>query len=183
MTAFRPRVIKSAIAEVLEGTTGAIRRVPPGTFKRGTFEGQPNTAQKAAAIDPSYSHRFDVKIGSLKTHASTPLANGGPSRTAYAPITIDITTRLRSTPQDEEREAQRAQIESNANAALVALMYPNNLLFDGNTTPTGIVSGILVGPNGDGHPDWEEVEEAWDKQLHRSRINAAAIVVIDQTVT
>jgi hypothetical protein len=183
MSAFRPQVIMASISSLLEGVTGIIRRVPPGTFKYGTFEGQPEIATKAQAGDVRYSHRFDIKFGSLRTHGSTFISTTGARRNSYIPITIDITTALPSTSQEDERLAERGRIYGNGCAALTALSCPHNLDTDANGTPTGIISGLLLGPDGTGHPEWESVSEDWTQQIHRSRISGAAILQIDQVTS
>jgi hypothetical protein len=161
-----------------------IRRVPPNMFKFGAFEGQPDTAIRALVQDPTYSHRFDVKLGAKRAHGSTPFSSNGSFRNALLPVTIEIFSRLQSTSQEELRRSQRDDIADNAETALQALMYRHNLLVDANGTATGIVSGVLLGESGAvGAADWDTVSEDWDQQVHRSRISGAAIVVIDQNVS
>jgi hypothetical protein len=60
------------------------------------------------------------------------------------------------------------------------LNYPGNLQFTSNGRDTGIISGMLLGPNSSGTPVWELVEENWSQHLLRSRITAVAKVKIVQ---
>jgi hypothetical protein len=175
--------IRSAIRSLLEGELGAIRTLPPGTFKYGVFEGQPAGAVRAKTNDPSYAHRFDCKIGGQRMHTSTPISAKSSYKTVAVPVSIDIFTGLQSTPLDDRRDAQRNAIEEDIQLAVQALEYPGNLTLDSNGNATGIVSGILMGPNGYGHPTAEVVSEDWKQLLHKSRISGAVVVVVDQRVS
>jgi hypothetical protein len=178
---YRTSAIRGAVKGVLEGRLGAVRTVPRGIYKYGTFEGQPKQATQAKALDIRYKHRFDVKIGQELRHASTPVSNLSSYRNSLVPITIDITTNLASTVQEEERDRVRDMAAENADLAMQALAYRGNLLVDETGVPTAIVSGLLQGPSENSpHPEWEVVEENWELGIHRSRINAAAIVQIGQ---
>jgi len=184
VSGYRPNVIANAVIALLEGVTGIVRRVPPDMFKFGAFEGQPEAALKAFAVDTRYAHRFDVILGDWDAHGSTPLSNTGPYRNTRLPITIDIWTALRSTSQAEARRAQRELIQADANTAVQALMYRNNLNTDANGTETGIISGLLMGPDASGlHPKWSTVNEDWIAQIHRSQIVGTALVKIHQNVS
>lgn len=181
MSTYRPAVIVEALKGVLEGTLGAVRTVPRGRFKYGNFEGAPDTANHAKAL--TEEHRFDVKVDNLRSHASTPVSNLGPSKRVSVDVTIDIWTKLRSTAQETERDEQRAKISTNAELAIQALTRPNNLLVDEHGIPTGIVSGLLFGPDLSSQPVHETVLEDWPKHMHRSRIRGTAVVTIGQFTT
>lgn len=180
--AYSPAVIRNAIKSLLQGEIGAVRTVPAGTLVYGTFEGQPAQAARAKAI--TAPHRFDVKVGSQAMHGATPISAKSSYRISRVPVTVDIVTMLKSTTLEAERDEQRAAAEAVAQTALQALEYPGNLSADASSAPTGIVSGILVGSEGAGHPSWEVVEEDWAKTalLHRSRIVGAVVVTVDQAV-
>lgn len=176
--AYSPAVIRSAIKSLLLGEIGAVRTLTPGTFAYGTFDGQSAPATRARTL--SAPHRFDVKVGNQRMHGATPISAKSSYRISAVPVTIDITTKLKSTVLEAERDAQRALAESNAQLALQALEYPGNLAQDASAADTGIVSGILMGADGTGHPEWEVVEEDWAKLHHRSRITGAVVVTVDQ---
>jgi hypothetical protein len=183
MTAYSPGAIRSAIKSLLLGQIGAVRTVTANTFKYGTFEGQPEIATRARVVDPAYKHRFDVKLGAMQSHGATPVGAISPTKTVTVPVTIDILTRLKSTTQEVERDEQRTLAETNTELALQALERPGNLLFDASANPTGIVSGLLMGEGGQGHPRWSVVEEDWRRLNHRSRISGSVVVIVDQPVT
>lgn len=176
---YRVAAIQNAVIAVLEGRLGAVRTVPRGMYKFGTFDGNSPEANHALALDINYQHRFDVKIGTNKLHGSTPVSGLASYRNVLVPITIDITTRLASKPQASLRNEQRALIASDADVALQALAYRGNLTADEDGVPTSIISGLLQGESS-AHPEWSVVEENWDGHVHKSRINAAAIVQIGQ---
>jgi hypothetical protein len=180
MPAYSPSVIRNAIKSLLQGEIGAVRTVPFGVFKYGIYEGQPGGATRAAVINPNYKHRFDVRLGGMVMHGSTPVSNNGPRKNVFVPVTIDIKTTLKATPLDDAREDQRVLADANAQLALQALERPGNLSTDNADNDTGIVSGILVGENGNGHPTWTVVEENWQTLIHHGQIRGSVIVVIDQ---
>lgn len=180
MTDYSPSVIRNAIKSLLLGEIGVVRTVPTSTFKYGTFEGQDATALRARVVDPAYKHRFDVRIGGIMSHGATPVGAISPTKTVTVPVVIDIVTRLKATPLQDDRDDQRALAETNTQLALQALERPGNLLFDANDNPTGIVSGLLMGEGGQGHPRWSVVEEDWKRLNHRSRISGSVVVIVDQ---
>lgn len=181
--AYSPAVIRSAIKSLLQGEIGAVRTLSAGVFVYGTFEGQPRGATAARSLNVGSEHRFDIKVGSQRMHGATPISAKSSYRLSAVPVTIDIITGLKSTPLEAKRDEQRALAESNAQLAMQALEYPGNLAADSANTPTGVVSGILVGPDGTGHPVWEVVEEDWKALYHRSRITGAVVVTVAQPVS
>lgn len=180
--AYSPAVIRSAIKSLLLGDIGSVRKLAAGTFAYGTFDGQAAQATRARALNVTYAHRFDVKVGNQKMHGATPISAKSSYRLSTVPVTIDITTKLKAATLEAERDEQRALAESNSQLALQALEYPGNLAVDAHAAPTGIVSGILVGEDGTGHPSWEVVEEDWKTLHHRSRIVGAVVVSVTQPI-
>lgn len=183
MTTYSATAIRSAIKSLLEGDIGVIRTLSPNTFKYGVFDGQPLAAQKAKVNDPLYSHRFDCRIGGQRMHSSTPISAKSSYKTVAVPVTIDIFTGLQSTALDDRRDDQRNAIENDIQLAVQALEYPGNLSLDSDGNATGIVSGILMGALGFGHPTTEVVSEDWKNLIHKSRISGAVVVVVDQRVS
>lgn len=183
MTTYSASAIRNAIKSLLEGDIGVVRTLPPHTFKYGVFDGQPAGATRAKANDPAYAHRFDCKIGGQRMHTSTPISANSSYKTVSVPVAIDIFTGLQSTSLSDRRDAQRNAIEDDIQLALQALEYPGNLTLDSNGNATGIVSGILMGPNGYGHPAFDVVSEDWKNLIHKSRISGAVVVVVDQRVS
>lgn len=181
MSDFRPSAIRNAIRDVLEGTdTRGFRKMVPDVFKYGAFDGNNDRSNHALTLDIRYQHRFDVVLGPLRQNGSSPMSNKGPARHSTIDITVEIWTRLGSTVNVEERDLQRERVEQNAELAIQALAYPGNLTTSLDGLPTGIVSGLLSGRDNNATPTWEVVTEDWTKQIHRSRISAAAIVVVGQ---
>lgn len=174
--------IRTAITELLRGSIGTTRIVPQGMFEPGVHAGQKPSAQQAKAIDRRYEHRFDVVVSRQAKNAATPLSVTASYRIAQHSVVINIATKLKSVVRDDAREEQRAQIEGDCDVAIQALNYPNNLLATLGAQLTGIVSGMLQGPDGLATPTWELVEENWEQHLLRSRIIAEAIVIQQQAV-
>lgn len=180
--AYSPAVIRSTIKSLLLGDIGSVRKLTAGTFAYGTFDGQAAPATRARAISVTAAHRFDVRVGKQATHSATPISAKASYRLSVVPVVIDITTKFKAANLEAERDEQRALAESNAQLALQALEYPGNLAVDVHAAPTGIVSGILMGEDGTGHPSWEVVEEDWKALHHRSRIVGAVVVTVSQPI-
>lgn len=179
---YKATAIRGAIKGVMDGRLGTVRTCPDGLFKHGTFEGQPDTALQAMTIDIRYRHRFDILLGGLRRHESTPVSTQSSMRISQLSITIPIWTGLQTTAQETARETQRSSIAADASTAMEALTRPNALTLDNLGIPTGIVSGLLSG-DGDAYPTWEIVSEDWTIGLLKSRITATAIVVISQATS
>ena len=174
--------IRTAITEVLRGSSGAVRTVPHGLFEPGVFAGQKLPAQQSKAIDYRYVHRFDLSVSRQVLNAATPMGTA-PYRIADYAIAINITTRLMAVTRDDAREETRAHVEGDCDVAIQALNYRHNLDTTLDAQATGIVSGLLKGPDGTATPVWELVEENWEQHLLRSRIVAAATVIQQQAVS
>jgi hypothetical protein len=183
MSVLQSTAIQTAIEELLEGSIGTTRRVPAMLFESDVFDGQPTAATQAKAYDPRWVHRFDVVVGRQAPHGSTPLSVKSAHRNATFAVTINLVTRLPNTSAHSKRKAQRARIAGDVDTAIAALSYPGNLTETQDHEATGIISGMLLGPDGgQGSPVWEPVEENWPQHLYRSRITASAIVQINQAV-
>ncbi len=175
--------IRTSIKELLQGSIGTTRTVSSGKFRYGVFEGQPLGAQQAKAINTSYTSRFDIKLRQMVDHGATPMSIKSSFSVARFSIEIPIVTTLRSTAQETERDTDLALVASDCDVAIQALCYPGNLTQTSAAVATGIVSGLMVGPEGTGRPHWESVEEDWENHLLRSRISGSVSVVISQAVS
>jgi hypothetical protein len=182
MASYSPSAIVGAIRSLLLGEIGSIRTVAANVFAYGTFEGQAPGATRARSVDPQYGSRFDVRLGSLRTHPATPISAKASMKLSTLPVTIDIVTRFSAASNELARDLQRQAANSRGHEALQALEYPGNLSRDGEGTATGIVSGMLLGPDGTGHPSWEVVSEDWQRLHHMSRISGGLVVIVDQSV-
>jgi hypothetical protein len=174
--------IRTAIIELIRGSIGVVRIVPAGLFEPGVFEGQKTAAQQAKTIDHRFAHRFDLKVDRQSKNAATPISSKASYRLSQYSVTINITTRLKAATRDDDREIQRAKAEGDTDLVIQALNYPGNLLATLGAQQTGIVSGLLQGPDGAATPIWELVEENWEQHLLRSRIVAEATVIQQQAV-
>lgn len=173
--------IRTAITELLEGTIGTTRTVTANKFKSGAFEGQPIAATQAKTAITTYNHRFDVRILSLRgKHGASPMSIKASHRIERATIEIPLWSHLASTVQDSSRATQREEIENECDMAIQALCYPGNLTQTSAAVTTGIVSGLLVGPDGSGVPTWTVIEENWQRHMLRSVIRASASLIITQ---
>lgn len=183
MSVAQSTAIRVAIEELLHGSSGGVRKVPAGLFERGVLDGQPLSAQQARTYDQRCVHRFDVKVGPWRNHGATPLSTKASVRISRVGVVINVSTRLPATALDTRRHEQRAQIEGDFDAAVQALNYPGNLEATTDDEPTGIVSGLLQGPDeGQPTPTWEVVDENWAEHILRSRISGSATVAIVQAI-
>jgi hypothetical protein len=175
--------IRRAITDVLTGAVGAVRTVAAGQMLSGVFEGQADAARRAKTLH-SADHRFDVRIGRLTQHESSPAGGRGSSyRIARADIFIDVTTAAGTAVQLADRDTLLADILSDCETAAQALAYPRNVEQTAALAATGIVSGLLTGPGGEGIPSVEEPQQDWDKQEIKTRISASALLQITQAVS
>lgn len=178
--------LRQAIREVLEGTLGTARTVTAGKFLSGVFEGQTDLQQRSRVLrktdaeTPEWVHRFDVRLGQMRNHDSSPVAAIGSHRIVFIPITISITTHTQSRILDDRRDEVLAMVNSDLDTALQALTWPGNLDQTFSALPTNIVSGMMLGPEGQGYPTAEVTEEDWDKQLLRSLLGGSCLVQVQQ---
>jgi len=176
-------LITRAIIELMQGSLGSVRKLPPMLFGYGVFDGQPNAAQQARAMDSRYRHQFDVQLSSTRPHKATPFSNKANYRIDARVITLRVVTSLSVTSDEMARLEQRERVEQACSDAISALSYPGNLLFTVSGQATRIASGLLCGAeDGSGVPRYELVNEDWKKQLHISRITGVAIVNVPQAV-
>jgi hypothetical protein len=172
--------IRTAITEVLRGSSGSVRIVPAGMFEGGVTAGHTVPGQQAKTLDHRFTHRFDVSVTKQAPNAATPISVKASYRLAEFSITVNFWTKLKATVLEADRELQRALIEGDIDVAIQALNYPGNLEFTLDGESTGIISGMLLGPDSVGTPVWELVEEDWKQHILRSRVTAAAKVKIVQ---
>lgn len=176
-------LIRTALIELMEGSLGLVRRLPPGLFQFGVFDGQPTAAQQARAMDSRYQHQFDVLVSGARPHKSTPLSTKASYRTEARQVQLRITTHLSTTADQMARLEQREKIEQACADAIGVLSYPGNLSATRAGRATHVISGVLVGAeDGSGWPRYEVMSEDWKKQLHVCRISGVAIVTVAQAV-
>jgi hypothetical protein len=168
------RYIRRTIAEVLEGISGTTVRVGANLFKRGTFEGQQLPAKQTAVLDGS--HAFDVVIRNLRDHPATPVSALTTQPIQWLSVTIPIWTHLTVTADGDDRDDVIARVMQDGDDACAALGHPHNLDAALSGHDTDIVSGLMLGPDGTGTPDFEIVSEDWDSHWVRSQITGSLIV-------
>ncbi len=145
--------IRTAVAELLEGTIGSVRTVPAGTFLRGVFPGQPMQSQRAKAIQTSTArHYFDVRLGPLRNNPSTPVGRIGTYELNDLDITITVTSKIAPVNMLTQRDTDLALIASDCKLAVKTLSYPHNLTATDAGVATSIVGGCLLGPEGSTSP-------------------------------
>jgi hypothetical protein len=171
--------IRAAIKDVLEGAIGSVRTMVDGQMLSGVFEGQADQARKAKSLH-SATHRFDVRIGRLAQHEASPVSAIGSYRLARADIFVDVTTKTATQVQEDARDDVLASVLSDCEQAAQALSYPANVEQSAALEATGIVSGMLTGPGGEGSPVVEEPQQDWEKQEIRTRISAGCVLRIEQ---
>lgn len=177
---FNAAAVRRAIRDVLEGASGTVRTVASGTMVSGVFEGQQDAAQKAKTL--LAEHRFDVRLASLRNHEASPVGAIGSYRLARVEIFVEVLTATRTVVQIDARDTLLAAIASDMDEAIQALAFPANVATTAALAATGIVSGLLTGPGGEGVPEWTEVAQDWERQEIRSRISASATLRIEQDV-
>ena len=182
MSYLQQKYIRTAIVELVRGSIGTTRVVPAGMFGEGVHAGQKPSAQQAKALNRNYTHRFDVAVRVAGVHEASAVSVKTSSRISRFAVEIMFTTKLKSVVQDEARDDVLARVAGDGDVVIQALNYPNNLLTTNDGEATGIVSGMLLGPDNTSTPRWELVEENWEQQLLRSRIVAEAIVIQVQAV-
>lgn len=181
--------IRDAVRDVLHGDVGSVRTVAADTWLYGTFDGMGDMAERSQALsgdagandDPP--HRFNVTLGRLTAHEASPVAAIGSYRIGLVPVDIDIVTHTKSKAQQTERNSAIARVRNDGDTAVQALAFPGNLAVTAAAAATGVLSGMLVGPGGEGTPEHEVVAEEWDRNIIRSRIRGAALISITQATS
>jgi hypothetical protein len=171
--------IRSAIKDVLEGSVGSVRTMVGGQMLSGVFEGQADQARKAKTLH-SATHRFDVRIASVRQHESSPVSAIGSYALKRADIFIDVTTKTATQVQEDKRDEVLSAVLSDCEQVAQALSYPTNVEQSAALAATGIVSGMLTGPGGEGSPVVEEPLQDWEKLEIKTRISAGCILRIEQ---
>lgn len=174
--------IRQAVTDVLNGARGVTRVVAAGNMLAGVHEGQTATQRKALALHGA-THRYDVELTRLRSHEASPAGGTSNYRLARLNIAITVTTAAKAVIREDARGTVLAAIMSDLETAAQALAYPGNLEFTAALVPTGIVSGLLSGPDGEGRfPECDIVSQDWAHQLITSRITASCVVNIAQAV-
>ena len=178
--------IRTAIAELLEGSIGSIRTVTAAKFLRGTFEGQPEQATSAYLLQvASARHRFDVELGAFSASPSSPLSSNANYRLVECPVTIRVKTKLATPNQGSVRATDIATILDDCDLAAQAMGRPNNLLQTAGAVATNLIGGCLVGPEGTGQPRIDASVQDWTAPhgMATTTIVGRAIVKISQAVS
>ncbi len=171
--------IRDAIRDVLTGALGSVRSMAGRDMDAGVFEGQNDSARHAKAL--LNTHRFDVRIGRLRSHESSPVGAIGSHRIAVADITVSVLTATATVVQLTERDELIADVLSDLEQASQALSFPGNLRASDAGNATGIVSGLMLGPGGEGYPEVAEVSQDWQAQEIRSSITGQILILVSQS--
>lgn len=179
--AYPAKAIREVIANVLEGTVGTTRTVEEGKFLRGVFDGQNVRAQKALASQKQDAdHRFDVSVSPLRSHSASAVSAISSRRIDTLAVVVTVTTSTKTRVEAEARDDVLANIASDCDDAIQALSYPGNLASTLGGVATNVVSGLMLGENGTGHPSWQLVNVDWTRNQARSQIVGSVVVRIDQ---
>lgn len=166
----------AAIKGVCEGTLGSVRTVDQAP----EYHGASVDNERVQALSAPYSSIFDVVIDNGARHPSSPMSMHSYEVKRHQ-VRIDIKHALTEEVLEDDRTAVRLAIAEQCEAIVTALNYRGNLSEDADGNATGIVSGLLTGPEG-GAPVWEITAEDWDSRLIRSRIRCTAIVQHERAV-
>lgn len=170
--------IRQAIIDVLESNVGTLQ-IDAGKFAFGVFDGQPTAAQQAKAVQTTIAtHRFDVELGQLRNNEASTVGVNSTRRIADLDVRIPIWTHVGTTAQETERKAILATIASDCESAIQVLGHPSNLAQSAAAGETNIVSGMMLGPSGNGTPEYRAVSADWQKQLVQSEIVGTLIVTV-----
>lgn len=178
---FNPAAIRLRVQEVLEGARLRARSVPVGVFAHGAFEGQPDMNKIVKALQKGTArHRFDVELGSLEDHPATSQGLTGNESLSVLGIRISIWSRLKLPSQQQERAELEAQLWSDLNTAVKALRLPDALLSTEAGVETGIVGGVLFGPDSASGPRASIIRRDWEAMIAQAEIRATATLSIAQ---
>jgi hypothetical protein len=180
--------IERGIVAIMDGShvqaaATDIRRVSAGTFTFGAFDGQSPGGTKARTVDEATSvYRFDLILGEIETHESSPVSRKANHKIVRLGISIKVWQHLRTEIQEARRRQNRYDMATSMDLAIQALAYPGNLETDGDAFPsfTGIISGCLVGPGGQGDPIKTDPTEDWDERHLTAQIEASALIKVTQ---
>lgn len=182
--AYNATYIRDTVVDLLDGTLTSVRQLTSGKFAYGTHDGQTPTAKKATAVQTATArHWFDVELGRLENHSDGPVSANSNYRLGIVTVRIPITTSVRSAAEATQRGADLETIATDCDDAIQALHYRDNLSQDASANATNIVSGIMLGPGGQGAPVWDLTNEDWEAGLVESEINGSVIVNITQATS
>jgi hypothetical protein len=173
------RNIRSVIADVLEGNLGAVR-VPPGVFQRGAFRAMPIEKQRTIVKGCGARHMFDVRLANSSIHSSSPGSNLGSHEYRLREVVIECLTHKRTTLTDDDRTQILDYVDADGDEAVQALSDPGALEFTLAGEQTIVVSGVMMGPNGEGTPACPTADEAWAEDLVRWSIVGTLVLNIPQ---
>jgi len=163
--------IRTAVIELLNGTTSSIRQMTAATFAFGVFEGQPDGAQRALIADTATgAHRFDVEVGRVSNHESSSPSFASTRRLVAVRVSIPVWTKVSTTIEQSDRRSRLASIRDDCDAAMQALAYPGNLRQTSGADDTNIASGCLTGLT------WRLERQLWDRGYIVSRIEGQALL-------
>lgn len=173
---------RTMVIEIMDGTSGSDRTVTANLFGFGAFDGQPDMAKQAMSVH-TYTHRFDVEFTELGDHEASPLSAKAGTRIVRLGVSIPIWTHTKTTVEETARRSTLASIESDAETAIQALHFRDNMSTTSGAVSTNIVGGLLSGPGGQGAPIWTLESAEWDLNLIKSRIDGEAVITITQATS
>lgn len=168
--------IRTTIKQLMEATIGTYQTTMSTMFAYGAFDGQPDEAIAARAMQTaSASHVFDVAVDSVRSHASSNQSNRSSRRIAEMDVRIPVYTYLPTEAQQTARDTTLATIFSDLEDAAQALGTPGNLAQTSAAVTTGIIGGLMRGPDNAGVPEITVVPN-WPKRWVRSELRGSLLV-------
>ncbi len=168
--------IRSAIRAVLEGDLGSVR-VERGAFEHGVFAEMPLEKMKTATKNCRSRHWFDIELGQDALSASSHISNTAGSSVDVLNVEIVVTTHMRGTLKDCERTEVLDYVLADRLSAQHALIQPGALERTVAGFDTIIVSGLMLGPGGEGSvPILSRPIEDWANNMVRSSIVGSLIL-------
>lgn len=148
MDVLHVRRIRRAIREVMTGQLGPVK-VPAGLFEYGAFAAMPLQARKTRIKDCKARHWFDVRFAPLSTNGSTTVGHTGSHAIELLLVEIEVLTHRPSPKDGEDRADIFDNIICDGDEARQALKHEGAIERTLAGEDTIVVSGMVVGPNGD----------------------------------
>lgn len=177
--------IRQAVRDVVEGATGPYASRLAGLFEYNARDGvfEPTATQALGE-----RHVYDVQLGELAPSDASPVGAMGSFRLVNLPITVHVITKipprlLESNPPQVDhalRDATAQTTVDRLDMVAQSLATPGALTTTAAGEATGIVSGLLRSPEGEGFPDVSDGAWDWVARRVTHEIRARAIVRIDR---
>jgi hypothetical protein len=186
---FRGGNVRQAGRDVVEGAMGPYASRLAGLFLYNAVDG---TYQPNAHVPLGEPTSYDIELGELGPHEASPMAARGTYRLASLLVTFRFVTKippnqLHSKPPQTDhdiRDIIAAGITERLDLIAQSLATPECVTYTAAAEPTGIISGLMRSPDGNGFPEVSAGVWEWGTPPEPRRvtheIRARAIVQIDR---